>query len=138
MPMPMCHGAVGRRARARVCAGADEVWNDSAEPRLVFIVDIWHPQLVTDSACRVYARAHGRMSHVSHRCFVCPPLFDELRDALLSRRLRVARARAGQRKQALDDVGKQRYELTTQYLRAGLGLPEAEDLLADRRLRTVY
>ena len=68
------------------------MWNDSAEPRLVFIVDIWHPSLATDA----------------------------------------------QRRKALDALGRQRYDRATQQLRSGLGLPEAEDLLAERRVRTIY
>ena len=27
-----------------------EVWNEGSEPRLVFIFDVWHPQLNTDEA----------------------------------------------------------------------------------------
>lgn len=69
-----------------------EVWNASPEPRLVFIVDVWHPQLTTDE----------------------------------------------QRLAALDEVGRQRYRRTVLALRNGHGLPEEHDLVAERRVRTVY
>ena len=71
-----------------------EVWNESNETRLVFIVDIWHPQLKTDA----------------------------------------------ERSHALDKVGRQRYELATRSLRSGYGLPATEntDLLAERRVRTIF
>ena len=69
-----------------------EVWNDSTEPRLVFIFDIWHPQLATDD----------------------------------------------QRMAALDDLGRQRYSRAMRSLHSGRGLPEAEDLIAERRVRTIF
>lgn len=70
-----------------------EVWNDGPSPRLVFIFDVWHPQLDTDEA----------------------------------------------RLAALDATGQQRYRTTTDSLRAGRGLPvAAQDLVAERRVRTIY
>ena len=68
------------------------VWNDSNDTRLVFIVDVWHPQLRTDE----------------------------------------------ERTRALDGVGKRRYERATAGLRYGRGLPEEADLVAERRVRTIY
>lgn len=69
-----------------------EVWNDSPDPRLVFIFDVWHPSLRTDD----------------------------------------------QRLAALDRVGQQRYLRAAEWLRAGRGLAEEGDLIADRRQRTIY
>ena len=72
-----------------------EVWNEGTEPRLVFIFDVWHPQLSTDEA---------RL------------------DALRS-----------------EPVHVQRYMMTRDSVRAGLGLPRTEiDLVQDRRMRTIY
>ena len=69
-----------------------EVWNEGRSPRLVFIFDVWHPQLTTDA----------------------------------------------ERLGALDAHGQQRYRQATASLRAGRGLPNEPDLVANRRLRTVY
>jgi len=69
-----------------------EVRNDSPDPRLVFIFDIWHQSLRTDE----------------------------------------------QRLAALDAVAKARYQRTVASLRAGMGLPMEDDLVADRRRRTIY
>lgn len=91
---------VGNETRAWVSGEAfvfddsfeHEVWNASPEPRLVFILDLWHPSLRTDEE-----------------------------------RLRV-----------LDDTGRERYERATRQLRSGRGLPEAADMLSERRVRTIY
>lgn len=63
-------------------------------PRLVFIFDLWHPQLRTDE-----------------------------------QRLHALRG---------DAVGTERYLTARQAMRAGVGLPSEPDLVADRRVRTVY
>jgi aspartyl/asparaginyl beta-hydroxylase (cupin superfamily) len=68
------------------------VWNDSPDPRLVFIFDVWHPMLRTDD----------------------------------------------ERLGALDPVGRERYRRAAASLRAGVGLPEEVDLVAERRQRTIY
>ena len=69
-----------------------EVYNESPEPRLVFIFDVWHPSLQTDE----------------------------------------------QRLAALDAAAKARYQRTVASPRAGMGLPMEDDLVADRRRRTIY
>ena len=70
-----------------------EVWNPSERPRLVFIVDAWHPDLVT----------------------------------------------AEQRYEALENNAQKRQYLSVlERLEAGLPLEMAEDMVADRRLRTIY
>ena len=93
---------VGNETRAWVEGGESlifddsfehEVWNPSERPRLVFIVDAWHPDLVT----------------------------------------------AEQRYEALENNAQKRQYLSVlERLEAGLPLEMAEDMVADRRLRTIY
>ena len=69
-----------------------EVWNEGDEPRLVFIFDVWHPDLATDK----------------HRLA------------------------------ALDPSVRAKYETAAAAVRSNAGLPEAPDLIAERRQRTIY
>ena len=69
-----------------------QVWNLGARPRLVFIVDVWHPDLQSDEA----------------------------------------------RLAALDAAGQARYRRAAAAVRQGQPLPEEPDLVADRRVRTMF
>lgn len=70
-----------------------EVRNEGASPRLVFIFDVWHPQLRTDT----------------------------------------------ERLAALEtDAARQRYLRAAASVREGRGLPEEGDLVAERRVRTIF
>ena len=69
-----------------------QVWNDAGAPRLVFIVDAWHPELQTQQ----------------------------------------------QRLDALEPTGKRRYLDLLRREEMGLGPPAEEDLVAERRTRTVF
>jgi Flp pilus assembly protein TadD len=99
-----------------------EVWNDSDEDRLVFIVDGWHPALATD-AQRCARRIEGCTAarHTARRV----PCLEHL--ALPSRRA------------ALDGDGLVRYERALLNAAAAQGDPPVqEDILADRRRKVIY
>ena len=68
------------------------MWNEGGEPRLVFTLDAWHPDLRTEQ----------------------------------------------QRHDALEPSGQRRYAELLRRRAAGLGPPEEDDLVGERRARTVF